>query len=119
HRPAEVGVQALAVLRTVFTVAITLLGFEGEQPVESTTGSTSGGTYTPVTEAAGCHCNARPGVVHSWRAEVDRASQGAGAVGQCVGAVRDSGEAGPQRIQRAVVVVAIGCADRQAVLEEL
>ena len=53
------------------------------------------------------------------RGEVDRAAQRAGAVGQRIGAVRDGDVARAQRVDRAVVVVAVGGGDRQAILQEL
>ena len=51
--------------------------------------------------------------------EVDGAAERAGSVGQRVRAARDGRVARAQRIEHAVVIVAVGGRDRQAVLKQL
>ena len=51
--------------------------------------------------------------------EIDGAAQRARAVGERVGATRHAGVARAQRIDDAIVIVAIGRRDRQSILEQL
>ncbi len=61
----------------------------------------------------------RVGVQRGGGVVIDRAAEGAGAVGQRVGAAGDGGEARGERVDQPVVVVAVGGGDRQAVLQQL
>ncbi len=118
--PTGVRIETVALLRVVVAIAVPALALDGHETVRGFACAAGGQTSDEQPMAAAVHvCGERSAVTRRRRREVDGAAERAGAVGERIRSVGDHRVARAQRIDDAVVVVAVGGGDRQSVLHQL
>ena len=118
--PAGVGIQAPALLVAVIAIAVPLPAFDRQQSVHlvARAAGRDAAVQRAVAAAVEEH-RERRAVARGGRDEIDGAAERARAVGERVRATRHAGVARGQRIDDAIVIVAIGRRHRQSILEQL
>ena len=118
--PAGVGIQAPAFLTAVIAIAVPVPAFDRQESVHrvARAADRDAAVQGTVTSAVEEH-RERRAIAPAGRAEIDGAAQRARAVGERVCATRHGGVARGQRIDDAIVIVAVGRRDRQSILEQL
>src|SRR5690606_3766136 len=118
--PAEIGVHTFPLLPVVRTESIPALALHSNQAVEPV-GHFAGG-YSPLTESVAAAVKEyfeRWRIVGGTGNEIDGTTEGAGTIGECIGAACHDDMARAERIGKAVMVIAVGSGDRQPILQQL
>src|SRR5690606_353494 len=115
-----IGIHTFPLLPVVRTESISTLALHSNQAVEPVGHFANGHSPLPESVAAAVkEYFERWRIVSGTGNEIDGTTEGAGTVGKCIGAAGHDDMARRQRIGKAVMVIAIGSSNRQAILQQL